>query len=43
MLKQEIGKSLPSIQDKLLGTDSKKEESRPVEEQIKGILKGFGK
>jgi AsmA protein len=43
MLKQEIGKSLPSIQDKLLGTESKKEESRPVEEQIKGILKGFGK
>jgi len=43
MLKQEIGKSLPGIQDKLLGTDSKKEESRPVEEQIKGILKGFGK
>lgn len=43
VLKQEIGKSLPSIQDKLLGTDSKKEESRPVEEQIKGILKGFGK
>ena len=43
MLKQEIGKSLPGIQDKLLGTDSKKEESRSVEEQIKGILKGFGK
>ena len=43
MFKQEIGKSLPGIQDKLLGTDSKKEESRPVEEQIKGILKGFGK
>jgi AsmA protein len=43
MLKQEIGKSLPSIQDKLLGTESKKEESRPVEEQIKGILKEFGK
>ena len=43
MLKQEIGKSLPGIQDKVLGTDSKKEESRSVEEQIKGILKGFGK
>ena len=43
MFKQEIGKSLPGIQDKLLGTDSKKEESRSVEEQVKGILKGFGK
>ncbi|MBW2602887.1 MAG: AsmA family protein [Deltaproteobacteria bacterium] len=43
MLKKEIGKSLPGIQDKLLGTDSKKEESGSVEEQIKGILKGFGK
>jgi len=43
MLKQEIGKSLPGIQDKVLGTDSKKEESGSVEEQIKGILKGFGK
>jgi hypothetical protein len=27
----------------LLGTDSKKEESGSVEEQIKGILKGIGK
>ena len=43
MFKQEIGKSLPGIQDKLLGTDSQKEESRSVEEQVKGILKGFGK
>jgi AsmA protein len=43
MFKQEIGKSLPGVQDKLLGTDSKKEESGFIEEQIKGILKGFGK
>ena len=43
ILKQEIGKSLPGIQDKLLGTDSQKEKSKSVEEQIKGILKGFGK
>jgi len=43
MLKQEIGKRLPDIQDKLLGTDSQKEKSGSVEEQIKGILKGFGK
>jgi len=43
MLKQEIGKSLPGIQDKLLGPDSQKEKSKSVEEQIKGILKGFGK
>jgi len=43
MFKQEIGKSLPGIQDKLLGTDFQKEESGSVEEQIKGILKGFGK
>lgn len=43
MLKQEIGKNLPGIQDKLLGTDAKKKESGSVEEQIKGILKGFGK
>jgi len=43
MFKQEIGKSLPELQKKFLGTDSKKDESRSVEEQIKGILKGFGK
>jgi AsmA protein len=43
MLKQEIGKSLPELQKKFLGTDSKKDGSRSVEEQIKGILKGFGK
>ena len=43
MFKQGIGKSLPELQKKLLGTDSKKDESRSVEEQIKGILKGFGK
>jgi len=43
MLKQEIGKRLPDIQEKLLGTDSQKEKSGSVEEQIKGILKGFGK
>jgi AsmA protein len=43
MFKQKIGKDLPGIKDKLLGTDSKKEESRSVEEQVKGILKGFGK
>ncbi len=43
MLKKEIGKSLPGIQDKLLDTDSQKEGSGSVEEQIKGILKGFGK
>jgi AsmA protein len=42
MLKQEIEKSLPDLQKKLLGTDSQKEESKSVEEQIKGILKGFG-
>jgi AsmA protein len=43
MFKQEIGKSLPELQKKFLGTDSKKDESSSVEEQIKGILKGFGK
>ena len=42
-LKQEIEKSLPSIKEKLLGTDSQKEEPGSIEEQIKGILKGFGK
>lgn len=41
VLKQEIGKSLPELQKKVLGTDSKKEGSKPVEEQLKGILKGF--
>jgi AsmA protein len=43
MFKQEIEKSLPDLQKKLLGGDSQKEKSTPVEEQIKGILKGFGK
>ena len=43
IFKQEIGKSLPGLKDKLLGTDSKKEGSGSVEEQIKGILKGIGK
>jgi AsmA protein len=41
VVKQEIGKSLPELQKKVLGTDSKKEGSKPVEEQLKGILKGF--
>ena len=43
ILKQEIEKSLPALQNKILGTESQKEESKSVEEQIKGILKGFGK
>jgi AsmA protein len=43
MLKKEIEKSLPDLQNKLLGTDSQKEKSKSVEEEIKGILKGFGK
>ena len=43
VLKQGIGKNLPELQKKFLGTDSKKDESSSVEEQIKGILKGFGK
>jgi AsmA protein len=41
VVKQEIGKSLPELQKKVLGTDSKKEGSKSVEEQVKGILKGF--
>jgi AsmA protein len=41
VVKQEIGKSLPELQKKVFGTDSKKEGSKPVEEQLKGILKGF--
>jgi AsmA protein len=41
VVKQEIEKSLPELQKKVLGTDSKKEGSKPVEEQLKGILKGF--
>jgi len=43
MVKQEIEKRLPGMQDKLLGTYSQKEKLKSVEEQIKGILKGFGK
>jgi AsmA protein len=43
MIKQGIEKSLPELQKKLLGNDAKKDESRSVEEQIKDILKGFGK
>ncbi len=42
MFKQEIEKGLPDLQKKLLGGDSQKEKSTSVEEQIKGILKGFG-
>jgi AsmA protein len=43
ILKQEIGKRLPELQNKLLGPDTKKEKATSVEEQIKGILKGLGK
>jgi len=43
MFKKEIEKGLPALQKQILGDDSQKEKSTSVEEQIKGILKGFGK
>ena len=36
-----MAKEMTEIQKKILGTDSKNEESKSVEDQIKSILKGF--
>jgi len=43
MLKKEIEKGLPALQKQILGDDAQKEKTTSVEEQVKGILKGFGK
>jgi AsmA protein len=43
MFKKEIEKGLPVLQKQIMGGDSQKEKPASVEEQIKGILKGFGK
>jgi AsmA protein len=43
MLKKEIGKRFPGLENKLPGPDAQKGEAKSVEEQIKGILKGLGK
>jgi AsmA protein len=42
VLKQEIEKSLPDLQKKLLDSKSTKEVLKPVEKQIKDLFKGFG-
>ncbi|MBW1692759.1 MAG: AsmA family protein [Deltaproteobacteria bacterium] len=42
VLKQEIEKSLPDLQKKLLDNKLTKEELKPVEKQIKDLFKGFG-
>ena len=43
MLKQEIEKRLPDLQKQLKGNESSKENSQTMEDQVKGILKLFGK
>ena len=43
MLKQEIEKRLPDLQKQLKGNEPSKEGSQTMEEQVKGILKLFGK
>jgi AsmA protein len=43
MLKQEVEKRLPDLQKKFKGDESSKEGSKSMEDQIKGILKMFGK
>ena len=45
LLKQQIEKELPKLQERLLGGDKQKGESKSLEEQLKGFFKGlpFGK
>lgn len=43
MLKQEIEKRLPDLQKQFKGNESSKEGSQTMEDQVKGILKLFGK
>jgi len=43
MFKKEIEKGLPALKKQILGDDAQEEKAISVEEQIKGILKGFGK
>jgi AsmA protein len=43
MLKQELKNRLPDLQKEFKGRESSKEGSKSVEEQVKGILKMFGK
>jgi AsmA protein len=43
MLKQEIEKRLPDLQKQFKGNESSKDGSQTMEDQVKGILKLFGK
>ena len=42
MFKQKIEERLPDLKKRLLDKVSEKEELKPVEEKIKGVIKGFG-
>ena len=42
MFKQEIEKRLPELQKKIFGEDLQEDESKPAEEKIKELIKGFG-
>lgn len=42
ILKQEIEKHAPELQKSLLGGDSEKDDSKPMEKTLKELFKGFG-
>jgi AsmA protein len=42
ILKQEMEKHVPELQKSLLGGDSEKDDSKPVEKTAKDVFKSFG-